>query len=79
MSNTKREDAGLLLADTLRQFLYDLKVEDGLSAVGYTKDDIPDLVRGTIPQVTTHYKCFTLDVQDMFFHALMKTIEPRCW
>jgi hydroxyacid-oxoacid transhydrogenase len=54
VSNTKREDAGLLLADTLRQFLYDLKVEDGLSAVGYTKDDIPDLVRGTIPQVTTH-------------------------
>lgn len=50
VSNTKREDAGLLLADTLRQFLYDLKVEDGLSAVGYTKDDIPDLVRGTIPQ-----------------------------
>ncbi|CAB1326112.1 unnamed protein product [Coregonus sp. 'balchen'] len=48
--NTKRADAGLLLADTLRQFLYDLKVEDGLSAVGYTKDDIPDLVRGTIPQ-----------------------------
>lgn len=58
MSNTKREDAGLLLADTLRQFLYDLKVEDGLSAVGYTKDDIPDLVRGTIPQVEMfHIKC----------------------
>ncbi|XP_012994717.2 hydroxyacid-oxoacid transhydrogenase, mitochondrial [Esox lucius] len=50
VKNTKRADAGLLLADTLRQFLYDLKVDDGLSAIGYTKNDIPDLVRGTIPQ-----------------------------
>lgn len=47
----KRQDAGAVLADTLRQFLYDLQVEDGLEAVGYTKDDIPALVKGTIPQV----------------------------
>lgn len=47
----KREDAGAVLADTLRQFLFDLQVEDGLEAVGYTKDDIPALVKGTIPQV----------------------------
>ncbi|KAG7248627.1 hypothetical protein CRUP_021521, partial [Coryphaenoides rupestris] len=31
-------------------FLYDLQVEDGLSAVGYTQEDVPDLVKGTIPQ-----------------------------
>lgn len=47
----KREDAGAVLADTLRQILFDLHVEDGLGAVGYTKDDIPALVKGTIPQV----------------------------
>ncbi|XP_051879374.1 hydroxyacid-oxoacid transhydrogenase, mitochondrial isoform X1 [Pristis pectinata] len=46
----KREDAGLVLADTLRNFLFDLRVEDGLSAVGYTKEDIPALVKGTLPQ-----------------------------
>ncbi|KAF7666718.1 hypothetical protein LDENG_00094730 [Lucifuga dentata] len=46
----KREDAGAVLADTLRHFLFDLQVENGLEAVGYTKDDIPDLVRGTLPQ-----------------------------
>ncbi|XP_047223065.1 hydroxyacid-oxoacid transhydrogenase, mitochondrial isoform X2 [Girardinichthys multiradiatus] len=46
----KREDAGALLADTLRQFLFDLHVEDGLAAVGYNKDDIPALVKGTLPQ-----------------------------
>ncbi|XP_069777459.1 hydroxyacid-oxoacid transhydrogenase, mitochondrial isoform X2 [Narcine bancroftii] len=46
----KREDAGLVLADTLRNFLFELNVEDGLSAVGYTKEDIPALVKGTLPQ-----------------------------
>ncbi|ROJ35271.1 Hydroxyacid-oxoacid transhydrogenase, mitochondrial [Anabarilius grahami] len=48
--NVKKEDAGRVLADTLRSFLYDLEVEDGLSAIGYTKEDIPSLVKGTIPQ-----------------------------
>lgn len=51
MRNVKKEDAGRVLADTLRSFLYDLEVEDGLSAIGYTKEDIPSLVKGTIPQV----------------------------
>ncbi|XP_072897510.1 hydroxyacid-oxoacid transhydrogenase, mitochondrial isoform X3 [Hemitrygon akajei] len=48
--NVKREDAGLALADTLRNFLFELHVEDGLSAVGYTNEDIPALVKGTLPQ-----------------------------
>ncbi|XP_055489933.1 hydroxyacid-oxoacid transhydrogenase, mitochondrial isoform X3 [Leucoraja erinacea] len=46
----KCEDAGLVLADTLRNLLFDLNVEDGLSAVGYTQEDIPALVKGTLPQ-----------------------------
>lgn len=46
----KREDAGALLADTLRRFLFELQVEDGLGALGYGPDDIPALVRGTLPQ-----------------------------
>lgn len=49
----KREDAGEVLADTLRQFLSDLQVEDGLMAVGYSRDDIPALVKGTLPQVSS--------------------------
>lgn len=51
MSNIKKDDAGRVLADTLRSILYDLEVEDGLFAIGYTKEDIPSLVKGTIPQV----------------------------
>lgn len=50
MSNIKKDDAGRVLADTLRSILYDLEVEDGLFAIGYTKEDIPSLVKGTIPQ-----------------------------
>nr|XP_054600134.1 hydroxyacid-oxoacid transhydrogenase, mitochondrial isoform X4 [Nothobranchius furzeri] len=46
----KRQDAGAILADTLRQFLFELQVEDGLGAVGYSRDDIPSLVKGTLPQ-----------------------------
>ncbi|CAF93117.1 unnamed protein product [Tetraodon nigroviridis] len=46
----KREDAGPVLADTLRGFLFDLQVEDGLGALGYGPDDIPALVKGTVPQ-----------------------------
>ncbi|XP_018613159.2 hydroxyacid-oxoacid transhydrogenase, mitochondrial [Scleropages formosus] len=48
--NAKKEDAGTVLAETLREFLYDLEVEDGLEALGYTREDIPALVEGTIPQ-----------------------------
>lgn len=45
------QDAGLVLADALRKFLFDLNVDDGLAALGYSKDDIPSLVKGTLPQV----------------------------
>ncbi|KAL0599313.1 Hydroxyacid-oxoacid transhydrogenase, mitochondrial [Plecturocebus cupreus] len=44
------QDAGPVLADTLRKFLFDLDVDDGLAAVGYSKADIPALVKGTLPQ-----------------------------
>lgn len=51
----KTADAGHVLADILRNFLYDLEVEDGLSDIGYSKEDIPELVNGTIPQVCIVY------------------------
>uniref|UniRef100_A0A452IYY7 Hydroxyacid-oxoacid transhydrogenase, mitochondrial n=1 Tax=Gopherus agassizii TaxID=38772 RepID=A0A452IYY7_9SAUR len=47
----KIKDAGLILADTLRKFLFDLNVDDGLAAIGYSKADIPALVKGTLPQL----------------------------
>ncbi|KAG0271941.1 Hydroxyacid-oxoacid transhydrogenase, mitochondrial [Linnemannia exigua] len=46
----KGESAGPLLADQLTKFLERLGVPDGIGALGYTKADIPALVKGTLPQ-----------------------------
>lgn len=46
----KPESAGPLLAEQLTKFLEDLGVPSGLEALGYTKADIPALVKGTLPQ-----------------------------
>lgn len=48
--NVKQEDAGAVLADVLREYMQEMKIENGLSALGYAKGDIDDLVTGTIPQ-----------------------------
>lgn len=50
ITNKKKEDAGPILGDRLRQIMQDLEVPDGLTSLGYTKDDIPNLVKGTMPQ-----------------------------
>jgi len=50
ISRAKKEDAGPILSDAIRQFMYDLKVDDGISSFGYGSEDIPNLVKGTLPQ-----------------------------
>jgi len=50
VSGVKPADAGKILAEELVQFMQRLKIPNGLSAVGYTRDDIPALVEGTLPQ-----------------------------
>ena len=41
---------GLALADLLRKYMQDMKVDNGLQAFGYTLSDVPTLVKGTLPQ-----------------------------
>ena len=43
-------DAGEILADRVIHFMKLMEMPSGLSAVGYTKEDIPALVAGTLPQ-----------------------------
>jgi hydroxyacid-oxoacid transhydrogenase len=50
VSRANPADAGKILADQLVQFMQRLKIPNGLSAVGYCRDDIPALVEGTLPQ-----------------------------
>ena len=44
------EEAGELLADCIVDLMKKLDLPNGLSAVGYSEEDIPNLVEGTLPQ-----------------------------
>ncbi|KAJ3033843.1 Hydroxyacid-oxoacid transhydrogenase, mitochondrial [Rhizophlyctis rosea] len=50
VSRASPADAGAILSDAIRKFLYELDVPDGLGAVGYGKGDVGRLVEGTLPQ-----------------------------
>lgn len=54
--NSKREDAGFILADVVQGFMHDLGIENGLKDLGFTSEDIPSLVEGTLPQVNYYLK-----------------------
>ena len=44
------QDAGQALSDRLLDIMHKLDIPNGLQALGYTDADIPDLVKGTLPQ-----------------------------
>ena len=50
VSGVAPRDAGKALGDTLVELMRKLGLPNGLSGVGYTSDDIPELVDGTLPQ-----------------------------
>ena len=50
ISRAKLEDAGKILADRVIEIMKSLRIPNGLSAIGYTEEDISKLVEGTLPQ-----------------------------
>jgi len=50
ISGANPAEAGKIVADCIIAFMQELEMPNGLSAVGYTRDDIPALVEGTLPQ-----------------------------
>jgi hydroxyacid-oxoacid transhydrogenase len=50
VSDASPSEAGEVLAERVIHFMRTLGVPNGLAAVGYTADDIPALVQGTLPQ-----------------------------
>jgi len=50
VSRTSPNDAGRLLADEVARYMEQLRIPNGLRAVGYSPGDIRGLVEGTLPQ-----------------------------
>jgi|TARA_B100001971_G_C18227980_1_gene561901 hydroxyacid-oxoacid transhydrogenase len=50
VTNAKPEDAGSILADRIIEFMQVLNMPNGLSAIGFSSNEIPALVEGTLPQ-----------------------------
>jgi hydroxyacid-oxoacid transhydrogenase len=50
ISGARLEDAGEILAGKIIEIMKRVHIPNGLSGVGYTPDDIPKLVEGTLPQ-----------------------------
>ena len=50
VSDANPEDAGDLLADAIVSLIQQINIPNGLSAVGYTPEDVDRLVEGALPQ-----------------------------
>ena len=50
ISKAKPDDAGKIVSGRVIEFMQMLDIPNGLSAIGYTTDDIFGLVQGTLPQ-----------------------------
>ena len=50
VSTASAADAGTVLADRLIELMQRLEMPSGLAALGYSRQDIPALVEGTLPQ-----------------------------
>lgn len=51
INRAKRSDAGKILSDVVKGYMQVMKIENGLTELGFKKEDIPNLVKGTLPQV----------------------------
>ena len=50
ISGATLEDAGRILSDRVIEIMRRLNLPNGLSGIGYSREDIPKLVEGTLPQ-----------------------------
>ncbi len=51
ITNAKAENAGAILEEAIKNFILKLDNQpQGIAALGYTAEDIPELVKATLPQ-----------------------------
>ncbi|XP_071109484.1 hydroxyacid-oxoacid transhydrogenase, mitochondrial-like [Haliotis cracherodii] len=48
--NVKRGDAGRVLSDRVKEIMDDIGTPNGLTELGFQSQDVPNLVKGTMPQ-----------------------------
>ncbi|XP_012944844.1 hydroxyacid-oxoacid transhydrogenase, mitochondrial [Aplysia californica] len=48
--NAKKADAGKIVGDVLLKIMDDIGCPDGIGSLGYKSEDIPNLVKGALPQ-----------------------------
>ncbi|MDP7639098.1 MAG: hydroxyacid-oxoacid transhydrogenase [Candidatus Hydrogenedentes bacterium] len=77
VANAKKEDAGDILSDCIAGLMRRLNVPNGLSGIGFTPDDIPALVEGTLPQ----HRVTKLSPKAVDSEVLAKLFEDAmtCW
>lgn len=66
VKNAKRADAGKILADTVKEYMRVMKIENGLTELGFKKEDIPTLVQGTLPQVNNIQCIYSLSNEKIY-------------
>ena len=67
ISNAKLDDAGLILSDVLRDYMQIMGVVNGLKGLGFSSEDVPDLVTGTLPQVMLFQKSICVHLSPQIF------------
>ncbi len=59
-------DIGKVLSDQLLTLMHTVDVPNGLSAVGFSTDDLPALVEGTLPQQIRHLASRSAEGDDLY-------------
>ena len=76
ITNAKKEDAGDLLAEQLRKFMFDLNVPNGISEFGFGASDALDLVKAAMPNVCTR---IWFHLYNQFAAVYCLTVDVLWW
>ena len=47
MDPKSSDDTGKILSETIRRFMSEFRIPNGLQAIGYTQEDVPELAKAT--------------------------------
>lgn len=77
ISNAKDSDAGHILSDVLKEYMQVMGVVNGLKEMGYSAEDVPSLVQGTLPQVTNLISTGIVMILYILLGTSYKIVTPK--